>query len=208
MAHPSAALSISAKNLGAIGDMRPVADGTWNSALSALTNDKRYISIIDKMYNFAAGDDDYVSNMVDHDNNMVTSVSQLEEYAKCPFAYMVSYGLHPQLDPSSEIEYTASGAFLHKLMEDFGRELNTMDVDSAMDRELDIIMQKKAKHLAAVFDEGMFTVDEKSEFLAQQLIATARRSSKVYVKNLKRSDFIPIAHELTFDIGRQFGLLR
>ncbi len=66
-------------------------------------------------------------------------------------------------------------------------------------------MQKKAKHLAAVFDEGMFTVDEKSEFMAQQLIATARRSSKVYVKNLKRSDFIPIAHELTFDIGRQFG---
>ena len=205
MTSPASAFSASAKALGAIGDSRPYRDGTWKEGLSALMKDDRFSSHIDKMYNFAAGGRTQYDIMQNVNGNLVASVSQLEQYAKCPFAYMITYGLKPEENPTAEIQHVSSGAYLHKVMEEFGKELNDKDLSEFSDDEINILMQKKAKHIAAVFEEGAFNIDAKREFLSDQLIQTAIRSGQVYVKGVKNSDFKPVAHEMTFDIGRDFG---
>ncbi len=208
MVSPTAAFSASAKALGAIGDSRPYNDGTWKEGMASLMKSKQYAENIDKMYNFAAGGSIHHNIMQTKDGNLVASVSQLEQYAKCPFAYMISYGLYPADNPSPDILNVSSGAYLHKVMEEFGKELDKKDIYAMTDDELDILMQKKAKHIAAVFEDGAFLIDAKREFLSNQLIQTARRSGQVYVKGIKQSGFTPIAHEMTFDIGRDFGPIK
>ena len=205
---PAAAFSASAKALGAIGDSRPYRDGTWKEGLSALMADEKYIGEIGKMYNFAAGGSTQHEIMQAIDGNLVASVSQLEQYAKCPFAYMITYGLQPEDNPQAEVQHVSSGAFLHKVMEEFGKELMDKDIHKLSDDEIGMMMQKKAKHIAAVFEDGIFSIDAKNEFLAEQLTDTAIRSSLVYAKGLRNSSFLPIAHEMTFDIGKEFGPIK
>lgn len=205
MTAPAAAFWASAKALGAIGDSRPYPSGTWKEGMAVLMKDEKYANQIDKMYNFAAGGSSQHEIMQRADGNLVASVSQLEQYAKCPFAYMITYGLQPENDPTANIEHISSGSYLHKVMEEFGKELTGKDLEKLSDEDLDIMMQKQAKHIASVFEDGAFSIDAKREFLADQLLETARRSGQVYVKGLKNSDFVPIAHELTFDMGRDFG---
>ena len=208
MTSPASAFSASAKALGAIGDSRPYSDGTWKEGMSALMDDEKYAAHIDKMYNFAAGGSTEHEIMQSIDGNLVASVSQLEQYAKCPFAYMITYGLYPEDNPSADIEHVSSGAYLHKVMEEFGRELDSEDLSKLTDDDIDIRMQKKAKHIASVFEDGAFLIDAKREFLSDQLIETARRSGQVYVKGIKDSGFKPVAHEMTFDTGRDFGPIK
>lgn len=205
MISPAAAFSASAKALGAIGDSRPYPKGGWQEGIAALMQDEEYSKHIDKMYNFAAGGSTNYEIMQSVDDNLVASISQLEQYAKCPFAYMISYGLQPSDDPTAEIEHVSSGAYLHKVMEEFGKELMDKDIDKLSDKELDMMMQHQAKGIAAVFEDGAFMLDAKREFLSSQLIETARRSGQVYVKGIKNSDFVPVAHEMTFDMGRELG---
>lgn len=205
LSSPAAAFSASAKALGAIGDSRPYPSGAWKEGIAALMQEEAYAKHIDKMYNFAAGGSTNYEIMQSVDNNLVASISQLEQYAKCPFAYMISYGLHPGDDPTAQIEHVSSGAYLHKVMEEFGLELMDKDIDKLSDKELDMMMQKQAKGIAKVFEDGAFMLDAKREFLAGQLIETARRSGQVYIKGIKNSDFVPVAHEMTFDIGRELG---
>ncbi|MEX1378068.1 MAG: PD-(D/E)XK nuclease family protein [Eubacteriales bacterium] len=205
---PASAFSAAAKALGAIGDSRPYKDGTWKAGLSALMEDEKYADNIEKMYNFAAGGSTQHEIMQSIDGDLVASVSQLEKYAKCPFAYMITYGLQPEDNPQAQIQHVSSGAYLHKVMEEFGRELMDKDIQKLSDNEIGIMMQKKAKHIAAVFEDGVFSIDAKNEFLSEQLMDTALRSSMVYAKGLRNSSFLPIAHEMTFDIGKEFGPIK
>ncbi|MBN2878817.1 MAG: PD-(D/E)XK nuclease family protein [Clostridia bacterium] len=201
----ASAYRASASALGAIGDSRPYPDGKWKEGMAALMKHEKHREYIDKMYSFAEEGQTRHDIMQEEDGNLFASVSQLEQYAKCPFAYMITYGLQPENDPAANIEYVSSGAYLHKVMEEFGREIAEQDIENISDDEIDIMMQKKARHIAAVFEDGSFTIDAKREFLTEQLIETARRSGKVYAKGLKNSAFIPKGHELEFDKGREFG---
>ncbi len=208
MASPASAFSASARALGAIGDMIPYRDRTWKEGMSALMKDEKHAADINKMYNFAVGGKSSHQVMQASDGSLISSVSQLEQYAKCPFAYMITYGLQPEKDPAPEIEYVSSGAYLHKVMEEFGREISDKDIKQLTDEQIQIMVQKKARHIAAVFEDGAFAMDAKREFLAEQLIETAVRSGRVYVKGIKNSSFKPTSHEMEFDVGKDFGPIR
>lgn len=202
----AAAFTLSAKALGAIGDSRHIQDGRWKSALSMLMNDHQYDWQIDKMYNFAAGGNITQDIAIRRKGHLISSVSQLEEYARCPFAYMITYGLLPQDDPHSEVDHTSTGAFLHKLMEEFGQELaSNSTLHDLSDDQVDQMMRERAEHLANVFDDGVFQRDQQAQFLSGQLIETARRGARVYLRQLQNSSFKPIAHELVFNTGRSYG---
>ena len=96
----------------AIGDSRPYPDGKWKEGMAALMKDEKHIEYIEKMYSFAEEGQVRHEIMQTEDGSLYASVSQLEKYAKCPFAYMITYGLQPENDPAANIEYVSSYNFV------------------------------------------------------------------------------------------------
>ena len=48
-----------------------------------------------------------------------TSVSRLEEYAKCPFAYFARYTLNLQEEKKYELNPSNTGSLLHDVLQEF-----------------------------------------------------------------------------------------
>lgn len=201
----AAAYSLIAKALGAIGDMRTIDDGRWIEVLSTMLNDDKYTWQIDKMYNFAFVYNDTYEILKKPSASIITSISQLEEYARCPFSYMVDYKIMPKDDPRGDVTPVSAGAFLHKLMEMLGKEISKLDITDLTYETVDELMLNMSKQLVKVFDDNVFTLSKQSEFYSNQLIECSRRGAKVYLRQIKSSDFRPAYHEMVFAFDGDLG---
>ena len=200
----AAALSVAATAFGAIGDGRIPPDG-WEQAISALINSKNKIEAFEKMKLFANVPSTKSDIAPRQGDIIISSVSQLEQYASCPFSYMVKYALRPTDDPGEDITPAGEGAFLHEAMERFGRSLNEYNINSLDDNKIESIMEKEAKIIAQNFDNQRLSRDGKGKYQASSLIKTAKHGAIVYTNHLKKSAFIPQEQELAFGDGKALG---
>lgn len=72
--------------------------------------------------------------------HLTVSVSRLEKYAQCPFAYFVQYGLNVRERKMYDFSPPDLGSFMHKMIEKFSialkeKELTWKDIDEKWCRE-------------------------------------------------------------------------
>ncbi len=200
----AAALSFAAKAFGAIGDGRIPPDN-WKQAISALIHKKQCENELDKMRMFLSVCQQAPGIAPKNENIIISSVSQIEQYAGCPFSYMVKYSLRPKDEPGEEITPAGEGAFLHEAMERFGLELTQHDIAGLSVDEIETIMQKEAQIIAQNFDLQRLSRDAKGKYQAGNLIKKAKHGAVIYTQHLNNSKFVPLGQEIEFGDGKGLG---
>ncbi len=200
----AAALSAAAKAFGALGDGR-IAPPGWKQAVSALIHSDKSNAELDKMRLFLSAPTQVPEIAPQKDGVIISSVSQIEQYAGCPFSYMVQYSLQPAEDPGEDMTPAGEGAFLHEAMERLGIKLSEYDMDAMDEEQIQTIMQREAEIIAENFDFQRLSRDNKGKYQASQLIKTARHGALIYSKHLRNSKFTPLGQEIEFGEGKPLG---
>ena len=134
------------------------------------------------------------------------SVTRLERFALCPFAYFTQYGLRPRRVEPFELSVRDEGTFFHDAVRAFLSEskddLNRIDIPAAearMDRIADGLLDLMAK--AGPLGDSAVALAER-----RRLKATARTCAGVLTGHMQGSRFAPA--DLEADFGREDGAAR
>lgn len=128
------------------------------------------------------------------------SVSKLERYSKCPFAYFAETGLKLKIPEVNKPDARHRGIFIHTIIETFGKEIqsakmNWEDVDEAY-------IEEKVKSISDKLIEKnqfkVFTLSKKDLTYVKAMEDIAIISLKAIKEHLADSFFEPIGHELSF----------
>lgn len=134
----------------------------------------------------------------------VTSVSQLETFASCPFSHFLKYGL--RLRPMQEytLEITDYGNLVHAGLRDFFRFRQS--VEGKIDRQL---LESWVNDFLAKWTEeingGIFSATERHRHFSQRIKNRLLDALEVLLEEEARSQFRQVAAELEFGIGSELG---
>lgn len=135
-----------------------------------------------------------------------SSVTRLERFAQCPFAYFAQYGLKPEKIEPWQLNARDEGTFFHDAVHEFMlasmEDLNTIEIPEAEAR-MDIIADRL---LDAMADQGPLGNSAVESAERRRLKATARTCAGVLAEHMRMSKFEPAA--LESDFGTEDGVAR
>ena len=128
------------------------------------------------------------------------SVSRLEKYAECPFAYFVQYGLKARDRKIYELSSPDLGSFMHEVIDTFshnleqeGKSWNDVNIDysrRAIDKIVDDMLSSK--------DNSIFNSSARYKFMGNRMKRIIARSVNIISEQIKRGSFEPLGYEVTF----------
>ena len=128
------------------------------------------------------------------------SVTRLERFAQCPFAYYVQYGLCPERVEPYRLNVEDEGTFFHEAVHEFllasMDDLNTLDEEAA-GRRMDAIADRL---LSAMAEQGPLGDSAVALAEKRRLKATARTCAAVLAEHMRQSCFEPAALETDFGV--------
>ena len=134
------------------------------------------------------------------------SISRLEKFARCPFAYFTQYGLCPERIEPYELNVRDEGTFFHQAVHEFllasMEDLNRLEpgeAEARMDGIADTLLD-------ALATEGPLGDSAVSLAERRRLKATARACAGVLADHMRQSRFSPAALET--DFGVEDGVAR
>lgn len=137
---------------------------------------------------------------------LVASVSRLEQYAGCPFAHFVQYGLRPQERKLYEIKAPDLGDLFHQALLHFADRLNKdkLDWHSLQQHHCVQLMDGIMDELLPAHGEGIFLSSHRYRFLGGRLKEISRRAIWTICRHIQQGEFTPWGYEVRFGRG---GLL-
>ncbi|WP_054695636.1 helicase-exonuclease AddAB subunit AddB [Syntrophomonas palmitatica] len=138
-----------------------------------------------------------------------SSVSRLEQYASCPFAHFISYGLSPGERKLYEVASPDIGLLFHNALMSYAQKIRSADMTwQGLDREdSDVLMDQVMEELAPELADGVFASTHRYRYLLKRLQRVGRRTAWILVQHIKAGDFQPVAVELGFGTGRALPAL-
>ena len=134
------------------------------------------------------------------------SVTQLEKFANCPFAYFTQYGLKPRRIEPYVLSVQDEGTFFHDAVREFlsqsKGDLNAIGIPTAEAR-MDLIAERLLDQMASQGPLGDSAVALAEK---RRLKATARTCAAVLTEHMQGSRFVPADLETSF--GREDGAAR
>lgn len=132
-----------------------------------------------------------------------SSVSRLEQFANCPFAHFVRYGLRPKEREMFRMESPDMGELFHQSMEFFTKTLRTHGLDwRELTREqCDEIVDRVIDEVVPDYNNGVLFSTHRYKYLVNRLKRISRRAVWILTEHLKRSGFEPMGYEVSF--GRE-----
>ena len=127
-------------------------------------------------------------------NQLISSVSKLETYEKCPFQYFLKYGLKLKEKETAQVNNMDLGSFLHDILDNFFRTTpNYKDID-------DETIRKKIDELVSQTFETFekFGLTPKYRSLILRLKKVLFYTLKYIIEGLKNSDFAVLGSEIGF----------
>lgn len=128
------------------------------------------------------------------------SVSRLEKYAQCPFAYYVQYGLKAEERKIYEFSMPELGTFVHEVLDEFSNTLDKevmtfREVDEAFaEKEISRIVDNKVKEKTGY----ILNSSPRYKYMANRLKRMLTKSVRVISEQVRRSSFNPVGHEVDF----------
>ncbi|MBR5261181.1 MAG: PD-(D/E)XK nuclease family protein [Oscillospiraceae bacterium] len=133
------------------------------------------------------------------------SASRIDKFASCRFQYFLQYGLGAKPRRSAEFAPPEMGTFMHFVLENVAREVNTLGGFSAVsDSEVEKLC---TKYVQEYIHTELNDFSEKSPrfiYLFKRLDSTVRKVVLDTAHELARSDFKPIDFELNFGDASEF----
>jgi ATP-dependent helicase/nuclease subunit B len=133
-----------------------------------------------------------------------SSVSRLEEFAQCPFRFLVHSGLRAEERKVFELDAREQGSFQHEVLKMFHEQLSAenkrwRDITPPDARER---VGKIAAVLALNYRDGLLRTDEQSRFTARVLAESLQDFVETLVTWMRgQYEFDPAVAELEFGFG-------
>lgn len=139
-------------------------------------------------------------------DNRLFSVSRLEKYAQCPFAYFIQYGLKAK--ERKEFEFTPPdfGTFVHNILDKFSKQLSKDNLDW---REItnDYIVEK----VTIIVDELISKIpgyilksSKRYEYLSYRLRKMLISAISIISDQIKKGSFDPTDYEVEFGVKGKY----
>lgn len=140
-----------------------------------------------------------------YQNNLL-SVSRLEKYAQCPFAYFIQYGLKAK--ERKEYSFTAPdlGTFIHNILDKFSKELAKDNLDWK-DIDISYISNKVSAIVDIIVDKIPGYILESSaryKYLAFRLKKMLITAIDIISEQIKQGSFEPTDYEVEFGIKGKY----
>ncbi len=135
-----------------------------------------------------------------------SSVSQLEQYASCPFSYFMEYGLKANERKIYEITVPEIGSVFHRILEEFSKYLknNNIKWDTITDEQIKEIIGYSLDNMLTETKNKIFTSSAKYKFMLNSIKTTSIHSLKIISEHIKSGKFSPLGFEIGF--GKKYKL--
>ncbi len=173
---------------------------------SIVKNDNELLAII----NYIKNDDNLNKESIKkiYNDKLVTSVSKLELFKKCPFSYYMKYGL--KLTPRKIYSITNMdiGSFMHSVLEKFSKYIFENDIKWYEMVNLD---EKNKNVLDDIINDELEKSFEKHKenvrfyVLKRRLKDTMYKVISTIARSFNQSEFYPYGYEIEFKDGKLFA---
>ncbi len=127
------------------------------------------------------------------------SVTQLEQYARCPFAYYLRYGLYLKERELPQVRSLEDGNVLHDILQDAGEYLtHILQEDEARALAERLTAQKQDEY-------AVYQTSGRYRYYWRKLQRSAARALQILTSQIQKGDFEPTAFEWRFGNGGQGG---
>lgn len=136
------------------------------------------------------------------------SVSRLEKFRQCPFSFYAAYDL--KLKGRREFGLTARerGDLYHYVLSDIGAYLRDQHIGwSQVDEQLaGLLVDSVLEKYLPQFLAGILSSSARYAYLAGRLRRALISAVLLVASQLRKGQFVPVAYELDFGLGRKDGL--
>lgn len=137
---------------------------------------------------------------------MYFSVSRLEKYVECPFAYFVQYGLKAKERKVYEMSAPDLGSFLHSVIDIFSRTLKeenmtwgNLEQEWCQEKVGQIVDEITEKDVSSIL-----TSSPRYQYITTRLKRVLSRAVWLIALHIKRSSFEPAGYEVGFGVNGDF----
>ncbi|WP_395319670.1 PD-(D/E)XK nuclease family protein [Fructilactobacillus frigidiflavus] len=145
-------------------------------------------------------------------NQIVTSISKLEEFYTDPYEYFLKYGLRLREREEFEISPANTGQFYHEALDKFIQEVQQQKLDLAEMNQQDVhqLVEEVTRKIIEADDNYQYEILKSSQrmsYITNQLIATVQQMAETLRHQFHWSKFRPKQTEIAFGPGKKFNPL-
>lgn len=161
-----------------------------------MENAKRYTNLPPVLQN------DVVKKL--YGTEIKSSISRVERYNQCQFAYFIRYGLNVDERKEYKLEAKDYGTYMHEIIEKFSlfaEDFGWVNVTR------EICEEKSKEFTIAVLNEylsGFYTESKRQTYLFNKIISTMNTVLWNITCFYKESGYVSIGHELVFDEDSEY----
>lgn len=139
-------------------------------------------------------------------DTLLTSISKLESYRRCPFAYFLKYALKLSDRTELKLESLDTGTFMHEIIDEFFNVLNIkqISVKEITEEEIQKITQCIIEEKLSLKKNYIFNSIPRYVVLTKRLEKVIISAIKYIVNTLKVSDFNVLGTEVEFGKNKEY----
>ena len=170
---------------------------------------ERYKQIMD----YSRQDKNLEKNTLDklYNKKINSSVSRLEQFKRCPFAYYTKYILHLNKRREYMMSNLDTGSFMHEVIEKFSKHIVAKNInwqDIILDEKKSIYCKKKIDEIVdEIFEEDYkkYLTSSKYVVLKSKMKQAMRKTIFAIADSFNHSEFRPLGYEIEFENGALFA---
>ncbi|BDU93824.1 ATP-dependent helicase/deoxyribonuclease subunit B [Clostridium perfringens A] len=146
----------------------------------------------------------------DNKNKISLSVSRLERYVQCPFAYYIQYGLKAKDRKIYEFTAPDLGSFMHEILDEFTNEIKEKDLKwSDLSKEncrniINSLVDNQVKNNKS----SILNSSKRYSYFTDRFKRILTKSVMVISEQMKRSDFEIYKNELAFGFSKDVNSIK
>ncbi|XZH04786.1 helicase-exonuclease AddAB subunit AddB [Clostridium perfringens] len=146
----------------------------------------------------------------DNKNKISLSVSRLERYAQCPFAYYIQYGLKAKDRKIYEFTAPDLGSFMHEILDEFTNEIKEKDLKwSDLSKEncrniINSLVDNQVKNNKS----SILNSSKRYSYFTDRFKRILTKSVMVISEQMKKSDFEIYKNELAFGFSKDVNSIK
>ncbi len=139
-------------------------------------------------------------------NEIISSITKLEKYVACPFAYFMRYNLNAKERKLYQISNLDFGNLFHELLERFitYSETSKLDFDQINNKFIDSFVEKNIDEIVEGLSSEIFKDNERNKYFIVRIKRICKKSLWALTEHIKAGDFLPKKSELEFSMNKPF----
>ena len=134
------------------------------------------------------------------------SISRLEKYAGCPFAYFIQYGLKAKERKIYALNPPDIGSFIHNILDTFSSYLDEHNIEwrNLEKDECEKIISSIVNNVVDKMTGSILSSSSRYKYLKDRLQRIIIRAVWLIVIQIKHGEFNPADHEVVFEDGGKY----